>query len=250
MSGHSRWSKVKNFKGKIDATRSRAFSRCSKEISVAARSGGGDPNFNPRLRTAIIIAKSENMPNDNIDRAIKRGTGEIEGLSYEEFTYEGYGPGGVALLVEALTDNKNRAAAEIRAIFTRHGGHLATPGAVAYLFQRKGQIIIPKSQITEDELMSVVLDAGAEDLRSEEENHEVLTPVERFDAVLEAVHKRKLEPVSARLTFLPQTLTEIHDESLARKALGIIEALDEHEDVQHVHSNFDIPDSILEKLQS
>ncbi len=250
MSGHSRWSKVKNFKGKIDATRSRAFSRCAKEISVAARSGGGDPNFNPRLRTAIIIAKSENMPNDNIDRAIKRGTGEIEGLSYEEFTYEGYGPGGVALLVEVLTDNKNRAAAEIRAIFTRHGGHLATPGAVAYLFQRKGQILIPKSKITEDELMSVVLDAGAEDLRSDEENHEVLTPVEQFDAVLEAIHKRKIEPSSARLTFLPQTLTEIHEESMARKALGIIEALDEHEDVQHVHSNFDIPDSILEKLQS
>ncbi len=248
MSGHSKWSKVKHFKGKVDAVRARAFSRCSKEISVIARTGGGDPNFNPRLRTAIASARAENMPNENIERAIKKGTGELEGVHYEESTYEGFAPGGVALIVEVLTDNKNRAAADIRSIFSKNGGNLAAPGSVAYQFQRRGVILVPKSQIAEDDLMALALDAGAEDMKADEEVYEVITPVDIFDIVLEAIRKKKIEPSSARLTFVPQTYTSVTDETLARKALSLIEALDEHDDVQHVHSNFDIPDSILEKI--
>lgn len=247
MSGHSRWSKVKNFKGKIDATRARAFSRCSKEITVAARASGGDPSFNPRLRSAIATAKAENMPNDNIDRAIKKGTGEIEGVHYEESTYEGYAPGGVAVIVETLSDNKNRTAADIRRIFSKHGGNLGTPGSVSYLFQRKGLIQIPKSQISEDDLMAVVLEFGAEDIKADEDNYDVFTPVEGFDAVLDAVKKNKLEPLSAKFTYVPQTHILVADEATAQKVLSLYEALDAYDDVQHLHANFDIPDAILEK---
>ena len=248
MAGHSKWSKVKHFKGKIDAARARVFSRYSKEITVAARTGGGDPNFNPRLRSAILAAKAENMPNDNIERAIKKGTGEIGGVHYEESTYEGYGPGGVALIVEVLTDNKNRTAAEIRSIFSKNGGNLATPGSVSYLFQRRGLITIPKSQISEDDLMSLVLEAGAEDLKTEEDHYEVVVPLESFDAVLDAIKKKKIDPSSVKLVYIPQSLTAVNEEATAKKVLQLIEALDEQDDVQHIHSNFDIPDLILEKV--
>lgn len=247
MSGHSKWSKVKHFKGKIDGARARAFSRCSKEISVAAKAGGGDPNFNPRLRTAITSAKAENMPNDNIERAIKKGAGELAGVNYEEALYEGYAPGGVAIIVEVLTDNKNRAAADIRRIFTRHGGNLAAPGSVAYQFQRRGVIVVPKTQVGEDDLLALVLDTGAEDLKTDEANFEIITSVEAFDGVLEAVKKRRIEPVSAKRVFLPQTLAPVTDEAAARKVLDLIEELDEDDDVQNVHTNFDIPDALLEK---
>ncbi|MCC7519390.1 MAG: YebC/PmpR family DNA-binding transcriptional regulator [Verrucomicrobiae bacterium] len=249
MAGHSKWSKVKHFKGKVDAARSRAFSRCAKEIAIAARAGGGDPNFNPRLRAAIANAKAENMPNDNIERATKRGTGEIEGITYEEIVYEGYGPAGEAFLIEVTTDNKNRAAADLRSILNKNGGKFAAPGSVAHRFQRKGQILIPKAQIGEEELMGLALDAGAEDLKSDEDRWEILTPVEAFDAVLDAAKKRNLEPSSARLTFVPLLTATVTEESLARKALHLLEALDEHDDVQRVHSNFDVPDSLLAKLQ-
>jgi YebC/PmpR family DNA-binding regulatory protein len=249
MAGHSKWSKVKHFKGKIDAARARAFSRCAKEITIAARAGGGDPNFNPRLRTAIANAKAENTPNENIERAIKRGTGELEGMAYEEVVYEGYGPAGEALLVEVTTDNKNRAVADVRNIFSKNGGKFATAGSVAHRFQRKGQVLVPKAQVGEEELMTLALDAGAEDLKSDDENWEVLTPVEAFDAVLEALRKRKLEASSARLTYVPLMLAPVADESLAKRVLHLLEALDEHDDVQRVHSNFDIPDEILAKLQ-
>ena len=248
MAGHSKWAKVKHFKGKIDAARARGFSRCSKEITVAAKAGGGDPNFNPRLRTAIASAKAENMPNENIERAIKKGTGELEGVSYEEVTYEGYAPGGVALIIEVLTDNKNRAASDIRSTFTKHGGNLASPGSVAYMFQRRGVILVPKQQIPEDDLMELVLSLGAEDLKAEEENYEVITPIEAFDTILDAIKKKKIEPSSAKLIFLPRTQASVTDETTARKTLNLIEALDELDDIQHVYSNFDIADSILEKL--
>lgn len=250
MSGHSKWSKVKHFKGKVDAARSRAFSRCAKEITISARIGGGDPNYNPRLRTAIAAAKAENTPNDNIERAIKRGTGEIEGITYEEALYEGYAPGGVAVIVEVTTDNKNRAAAEIRSIFTKHGGNLAAPGAVAFQFQRKGAITVPKAKVSEDDLMSIVLDAGAEDLKSDDENFEIITPVEVFDAVVESLKKRNIEPSRAQLAYVPQNPVPITEEGTARKMLGLLDALDEHDDVQRVHSNFDIPDAIMEKIGS
>jgi YebC/PmpR family DNA-binding regulatory protein len=249
MSGHSKWAKVKHFKGKIDAARSRAFSRCGKEITIAARvGGGGDPAFNPRLRTAIAAAKAENMPNDNIERAIKRGTGEIEGVHYEEAVYEGYAHGGVAVIVETLTDNKNRTAAEIRSIFTKYAGNLAAPGAVAFQFHRKGTITISKSKVSEDDLMGIVLDAGAEDLKSDDENFEVITPVDKFDAVVESLKKKNIESSRAQLAYVPETLVPVSDESTARKTLALLEALDEHDDTQRVHSNFDIPDAILEKL--
>jgi len=247
MAGHSKWAKVKHFKGKVDAARSRAFSRCAKEISVAARVGGGDPNFNPRLRTAIAAARAENMPNDNIDRAVRRGTGELEGVAYEESIYEGYAPGGVAVVVEVLTDNKNRAAAEIRSIFTRHGGNLAAQGAVVYLFQRRGLVVVPRAQIGEDDLMEIVLDAGAEDLRSDEDQYEVITPVDALDAVLEALRKEKVEPSSGRLAYLPQMQMPVNEDTAARKVLDLVEDLDGHDDVQHVYANFDIPEAILEK---
>jgi YebC/PmpR family DNA-binding regulatory protein len=248
MAGHNKWSKVKNFKGKIDAARARVFSRYSKEIAVAAKTAGGDPNFNPRLRSAILSAKAENMPNDNIERAIKKGTGELEGVNYEESTYEGYGPGGVAFIIEVLTDNKNRAAADIRKIFSQNGGNLATPGSVSYLFQRRGLIVIPKSQISEDDLLALVLEAGADDIRSDEENHEIITPVDTFLSVVEVLKSKKLEPSNARLTYLPQTQTAVNDETTAKKVLQLVEELDENDDVQHVHANFEIPDAILEKV--
>lgn len=248
MSGHSKWSKVKNFKGKIDAVRARGFSRFSKEITMTAKAGGGDPNFNPRLRTAIATAKAGNMPNENIERAIKKGTGELEGVHYEELLYEGYAPSGVALIVELLTDNKNRAAADIRRIFTKHGGNLAAPGSVSYLFKRCGVIQIDKTKVSEDDLLTVALEAGAEDVKNEEENYEIITPTENFDAVIDALRKKNLEPLNARINFLPQTSAPVSDEATARKVLELIDALDEYDDTQHVHSNFDIPDAILEKV--
>ncbi|MDD2709020.1 MAG: YebC/PmpR family DNA-binding transcriptional regulator [Verrucomicrobiae bacterium] len=250
MSGHSKWSKVKHFKGKIDAARSRAFSRCGKEIAVAARVGGGDPNFNPRLRSAIEMAKAENMPNDNIERAIKRGTGEIGGVVYEEALYEGYAPGGVAVIVEALTDNKNRSAAEIRSIFSKYGGNLAAPGAVVFQFKRQGVITVARDKIAEDELMSLVLEAGADDLKTEGDEYEVYTSVENFAAVVESLKKSKIEPASAKLSYVPQNTVPLNDEAAVRKVLNMIEALDEHDDVQRLHSNFDAPDAILEKIHA
>jgi YebC/PmpR family DNA-binding regulatory protein len=248
MAGHNKWSKVKNFKGKIDAARARAFSRCAKEITVSAKIGGGDPNFNPRLRTAIMIAKAENMPNDNIERSIKKGTGELESANYEEFTYEGYGPGGVAVIVEALTDNKNRAAADIRRVFSSNGGNLASQGAVSFMFQRRGLVIVQKSQISEDDLLSVVLDAGAEDMKTDDENYEIITPIDSFDKVVDAIKKKKIEPSSAKFSYIPQSTTAVTDEVVAKKVLALMEELDSLDDVQHVHSNFDIPDAILEKV--
>jgi YebC/PmpR family DNA-binding regulatory protein len=245
MSGHSKWSKVKHYKGGIDAKRGKIFAKLGKEMSVAAKHGGGDPGFNPRLRTILMKARAANMPADNIERAIKKGTGELPGVTYEEITYEGYAPGGVALLVELLTDNKNRTAGEIRAIFTKHGGNMAGAGAVKHLFHRKGQILISKDQIPEDDLLTVALDAGADDVVTHAENYEVLTNPHQFEAVHKAIEAKGVKPQSAEIAQLPSTSVPVSDGKTARAVLELIEALEDNDDVQNVYSNEDIPDEIM-----
>ncbi len=247
MSGHSKWSKVKHYKGTLDAKRGKIFSKLGREISVACKHGGGDPGFNPRLRTILMKARASNMPVDNIDRAIKKGTGELEGVNYEELTYESFASGGVALIIELLTDNKNRTAAEVRAILTKHGGHLAT---AKHLFHRKGQIVIPKEQIGEDELMSLVLDAGADDMVTHDETYEITTDPHQFESVHKAIEGKKLKPVSAEVAWLPLTPVPITDEKTAKAVLDLIDTLEDHDDVQNVYSSVDIPDTVIEKVQA
>ena len=248
MSGHSRWSKVKNYKGAIDAKRGKIFSKLSKEISVAAKMGGGDPNFNPRLRQAIATARGESMPVDNIERAVKKGTGELEGAAYEEMIYEGYGPGGVAILLEAATDNKNRSAAELRAIFTKNHGHLAGSGSVAWMFHRKGVITITAPGVSEDDVILAALDAGAEDVRSHEEVIEVVTPPDnKLDAVTKALEQAKIPLASAKLSYIPGNLAPVTDPHVAEQVLALLEALDDHDDVQTVHANLEMAPDLLEK---
>ena len=250
MAGHSKWAKVKHYKAVTDAKKGKVFSKLAKEITVACKHGGGDPGFNPRLRTILMKARAVNMPADNIERAIKKGTGELPGVSYEEVTYEGYAPGGVALLVEVLTDNKNRIAAEIRNIFTKHGGHLAGVGAVKHLFHRKGQFLISKDQISEDDLLAVALEAGAEDVQTHPENHEVLTGPHQFEAVHKALEVKGVKPQSAEVTQLALTPVPVNDEKIARAILALIEALEDHDDVQNVYSSEDIPDDVMEKVHA
>lgn len=250
MAGHSKWAKVKHYKGIIDAKRGKLFSKFAKEIAVACKHGGGDPAFNPRLRTILLKAKAANMPADNIDRAIKKGTGELEGVNYEEITYEGYAAGGVALLVELLTDNKNRTAGEIRAIFTKHDGNMAGAGAVKHLFHRKGQLIVPKEAIGEDDLMTLALDAGAEDMVTDGETYEITTDPHQFEAVHKALEAKGIKPQSAEIAFLPVSPVPVTDEKVARAVLALIEALEDNDDVQNVYSNADIPAGILEKVES
>jgi YebC/PmpR family DNA-binding regulatory protein len=249
MSGHSRWSKVKHYKGGIDAKRGKIFAKFGREISVACKYGGGDPGFNPRLRTCLMKARAANMPLDNIERAIKKGTGELGGITYEEITYEGYGPGGVALLVELLTDNKNRTAGEIRAIFTKHGGHLAGVGSVKHLFHRKGQIIIARDSIAEDDLLALALEAGAEDVRTHDETYEVLTEPLQFEAVHKAIEVKGIKLQSAEITYLPLNALAVTDEKIARAVLTLDEALEDNDDVQNVYANYEIADAVLEKVQ-
>jgi len=247
MAGHSKWAKVKHYKAITDAKKGKVFSKLAKEITVAAKSGGGDPGFNPRLRTILLKARAENMPADNIDRAIKKGTGELAGVSYEEITYEGYGPGGVALMVECLTDNKNRTAPEIRAIFTKHGGNMAGSNAVKHLFHRKGHILVPKEAITEDDLMGLVLDAGAEDMATHESSYEITTDPQHFEAVHKAIEAKGIKPAAAEVAYLPITPMPIEDERVAAAILKFVEALEDHDDVQNVFSNFDIPEAVMER---
>jgi len=204
MSGHSKWATIKHKKGALDAKRGKIFTRLIKEISIAAKNGGGDPDSNPRLRTAILAAKAENMPQDNIKRAIQRGTGELPGVNFEEFALEGYGPGGVAILLDINTDNRNRTVSEIRHVFGKNGGNMASAGAVSYLFHKKGDIVIPKSASSEDDLMGIVLEAGADDLRDDGDNWEVVTEPGSFEAVVEAVKKAGIEPASASVAMIPQ----------------------------------------------
>jgi YebC/PmpR family DNA-binding regulatory protein len=248
MAGHSRWSKVKHYKGTIDQRRGKLFSKLSKEITVAAKLGGGDPNFNPRLRQSIATARGESMPVDNIERAIKKGTGELEGASYDEMTYEGYGPGGVAILIEAATDNKNRSAAEIRAIFTKHHGHLAGSGSVAWMFHRKGLVTINAPGISEDDVILVALDAGAEDVRSHDDTIEVITPPDnKLDAVTKALEAAKISIASAKLSYIPGNLTAVTDSQIAEQVLALLEALDDHDDAQVVHANLEMAPDLLAK---
>jgi YebC/PmpR family DNA-binding regulatory protein len=247
MSGHSKWATIKHKKGALDAKRGKIFTRLIKEISIAAKNGGGDPDANPRLRGAILAAKSENMPQDNIKRAIQRGTGELPGATYEEFQLEGYGPGGVAILLEINTDNRNRTVSEIRHAFGKNGGNMAAAGAVAYLFHKKGDIVIPKTAAKEDDLMTIVLEAGADDLRDDGDNWEVLTDTSVYEAVLEAVKKAGIEPVSASVAMIPQNYIKLEG-SQATTMIRLIEAFEEHDDVQNVHANFDIDQKLLEEV--
>jgi len=247
MSGHSKWATIKHKKGALDAKRGKIFTRLIKEISIAAKNGGGDPDSNPRLRTAILAAKSENMPADNIKRAIQRGTGELPGVNYEEFTLEGYGPGGVAILLDINTDNRNRTVSEIRHAFCKNGGNMAEAGAVSWMFHKKGDIVIPKSAAKEDDLMGIVLDAGAEDLRDDGENWEVLSDTSAYEAVLEAVKKAGITPSSSEVTMIPQNYIKLEGQP-ANTMIRLLEVLEDHDDVQNVHANFDIDQKLLEEV--
>jgi len=250
MAGHSKWSKVKRFKGALDAKRGKTFSKSSKEIIVAARMGGGDLSLNPRLRTAVLTARAQNMPNNTIDRAIRKGTGEIEGGIVEELVYEGYGPGGVAIIVETVTDNKNRTVQDIRSIFSKNHGNLAASGAVSYIFKRKGQIVVAKSSVDEDKLLEITLKVGAEDLVSDEDLYVVTTPHDQLYQVGEAVKNAGINIESQKLTFIPDTIVAVTDEELASQVLRLCDVLEDNDDVQSVHSNFDISDKLLTKLSS
>jgi len=247
MSGHSRWSSIKHKKGAADAKRGKIFSRLIKEIMVSARLAGGDPAGNPRLRQAILAAKAENMPKENIERGIKKGTGELEGTRYEEIAYEGYGPGGVAVLVETLTDNKNRTTADVRHILAKHGGNLGETGCVSWLFDKKGLIVFDKEKVKEERLMNVVLDAGAEDIRETEKEFEVIAPPESQENVRGAVEGAQLAYNFAEITMYPQNTVELEGRD-AEKMFRLMEALEDVDDVQKVYANFDIPDSVIEKL--
>jgi len=249
MSGHSKWSKVKRFKGAIDTKRGQIFSKLSKEITIAAKAGGGDPTANPRLRSAIQTARDQSMPNDNIERAIKRGTGEgTEAAHFDEIIYEGYGPGGVAVIVEAATDNKNRTAAEIRSIFTKNEGNLASSGSVSYMFHKKGQISVPRGSIGEDRILELALDAGAEELTTEEDQYLITTSHDQLYAVAEALKRAKVTTDGQKFTFIPDTTVPVADETVARQVLRLCDALEEDDDVQNVYSNLDIPDELLARL--
>ena len=247
MSGHSKWSTIKRKKGAADAKRGKIFTKIIKEITLAARLGGGDPDGNARLRTAILAAKMENMPKDNIERAIKKGTGEGGTVVYEEVTYEGYGPGGVAVFVEVMTDNRNRTVAEIRHIFSKHGGNLAENGAVSWIFAKKGSILIDKKTVEEDKLMEVALDAGAEDIREEENEFELITSPGAFDAVRKALEDAGIKYLEAKVGMIPQNTVKL-DGDKAVSMLKLMEKMEDNDDVQNVYANFDIPDAIMEKL--
>jgi YebC/PmpR family DNA-binding regulatory protein len=240
MSGHSKWQTIKHKKGAADAKRGQMFTKLIKEISISARQGGGDPEANPRLRTVILKAKAGNMPRDNIDRAIKKGTGELEGVSYEEIVYEAYGPGGVALLIDILTDNKNRAAAEIRNLLNKGGGNLGTAGSVAYLFKRKGLINYDPSKYKEDDILAVAIDAGAEDVTSDADSIEVTTGPEDFEAVLKAMEAKGFAHTMAEIVRVADTTVTL-DNDKTQKALKLVEHLEDHEDVQNVATNLEIP---------
>ncbi len=244
MSGHSKWAGIKHKKAKVDAQRGRTFTKIIREITVAARVGGGDPDGNPRLRLAVDKAKAVNMPQDNIQRAIQKGTGELPGTSYEEYIYEGYGPGGVAVLLEIVTDNKNRTAPEIRKAFAKYGGNLGESGCVAWMFEKKGLIQVEAAAADEDRLLSVVLEAGAEDVRRSDDTFEVITVPKDLERVKESLAKEKIEIVEGEVTMLPQSTVKLGGKQ-AQQMLQLMETLEEHDDVQNVYANFDIPEEIM-----
>ena len=249
MSGHSKWKTIQHKKGAADAKRGNIFSKLSREISIAARDGGGDPAMNAALRALLAKAKSANMPSDNVERAVKKGTGALEGVRLEEAFYEGYGPGGVALVVKVLTDNKNRTAADIRHVFTKFGGSLAAQGAVMRSFKRKGQIFVDASAVDEDKLMSLVLDAGAEDMEKDESMFEIVTDPADFLAVVDALEKAKIESASSEITLLSDSPLPVTNKTDASAIMKFIDALEENDDVQNVYSNVDIDDAVLKELE-
>jgi YebC/PmpR family DNA-binding regulatory protein len=248
MSGHSKWHSIRHKKGAVDAKRGKIFSKLIKELMVAARLGGGDPAGNPRLRQAIAAAKAENMPKDNIERAIKKGTGELEGVNYEECIYEGYAPGGVAVLVDVMTDNRNRAAADLRYIFSKRGGSLGEAGCVAWMFDKKGLLVFEQDKVDEDEILEVALESGADDVISTDDQLEVHTSPAAFEQVKQAFDDRELNYTMAEMTMVPQSTVKIEDESKAAQVLNLMEAIEDADDVQQVYANFDIPDQILQRI--
>lgn len=250
MSGHSKWATTKRHKAAVDAKRGKIFSVISKELTLAARDGGKDPEFNPRLRTLITKAKQANMPADNIDRAIKKGTGELAGVTIEELLYEGYGPGGVGLIVEVTTDNKNRSASEVRSTFSKGGGNLAGAGALAFNFKRKGQILLSREKIDEDSLTELALENDAEDIVTEKEHYEIICESSQYDRLAEAFEKAGIETDSSELAYLPNNLVPVSDEDTARKIFKLIETLEDLEDVKAVHGNYDMDEALLEELSS
>lgn len=245
MSGHSKWATIKHKKAVTDARRGKIFTKIIREIMIAARSGGADPNTNPRLRTAILAAKNENMPNDNIERAILRGSGQMEGETLEEVTFEGYGPGGVGMLVQVVTSNRNRIVSEIRHLMSKHGGNMAESGAVGWMFHRKGDITVPKEAANEEKMMGIVLDAGAEDLKDDGSSWEVVTPPEEFEKVREALTAAGITPAAAEIAWVPQNYVKLTG-AQAQQMLRMVEALEEHDDVQHVYANFDIDEKEIQ----
>ena len=244
MSGHSKWASIKHKKGAADAKRGKIFTKLIKEITVAARIGGGDPAGNPRLRTAILIAKGKNMPVDNITRAIKKGTGELEGIHYEEVTYEGYGPGGAAIFLEAMTDNKNRTVSEIRAALGKAGGNLGENGCVGWMFEKKGLITVKTEAKSEDDLMELVIDAGADDMQTVEDHYEITTAIENFETVRKALEEADVPMDTAKLTRIPQNTVSL-DAKKGKALLKLMDILDDHDDIQKAYSNFDIPDDVM-----
>ncbi len=245
MSGHSKWHTIKHKKGAADAKRGKIFTRLIKELTVAARAGGGDPDMNPRLRTIVAEAKANNMPRENIERAIRRGTGEEPGVSYEEITYEGYGPGGVALMIQTLTDNKNRTVGEIRHLLGKYNGNLAAENSVAWMFTRKGQLVVEKTKADEDTLLNAALDAGADDMNDDGSAWEIVCSPENFEKVREAVTALGIEPASAEVAMIPQNYVKLQGKE-AQQMLKLFEAVDDHDDVQHVWANFDIEEKEIE----
>jgi YebC/PmpR family DNA-binding regulatory protein len=248
MSGHSKWANIKRRKGAVDAKRGKIFTRLIKELTVAARLGGGDATGNPRLRSAILAAKTVNMPKDNIDRAIKKGTGELEGAIYDEITYEGYGPGGVAILVDCMTDNRNRSVAEVRYFFSKSGGNLGESGCVSWMFDKKGSMLVDKNNIDEEKLLELALDAGAEDVVEEDDEFQVLTAPEDFLTVKESLESNGISFLEAEISMIPQNTVKITDEKVARQLLKLLENLEDFEDVQNVHANFDIDEELMESI--
>jgi YebC/PmpR family DNA-binding regulatory protein len=249
MSGHSKWASIKHKKAAQDAKRGKIFTKVIRELSIAARIGGGEPDTNPRLRKAIADAKAVNMPADNIKRAIMKGTGQLEGVSYEEIAYEGYGPGGVAIYVEALSDNKNRTVSELRHIFTKNSGHIGESGCVAWMFNRKGYIVIEQEKASEDELLEIILDAGAEDLREDGSNYEIFTPPEEFEAVVNALKEHDIELAASNLGYIPQNYVKLEGKQ-AQQLLRLMEELEDHDDVQNVWANFDIDEEEIAEYSS
>jgi YebC/PmpR family DNA-binding regulatory protein len=247
MSGHSKWAGIKHKKGLADAKRGKLWSKLTREIIIAAKTAGGNIDANPRLRLAVNKAKEANMPNDNIDRAIKKGTGELPGITYEQVTYEGYGPKGVAIIVDALTDNKNRTTSEVRNIFTNKGGNMAGSGSVSWLFTRKGYIVVNKSKIEEDKLMSIAIDSGAEDFKSDEANYEIITDIKDYEKVRAALKQNNIEWDAAEITMIPSSYVQVQNNKQAEQVLNLVEALEDQDDVQNVYANFDVPDEILDK---